>query len=91
MVGTALLNNRILTIVFFLLLPPGTEAHLLFTQLTYENVLAKAPQLYLAPVGYKEKAGALSMSLKSLPQRWGDKTWTQWKVKGVKVIGTVIP
>lgn len=40
------MNNHIFTIVFLFLLPPGTEAQSSFTQLTYENVLAKASELY---------------------------------------------
>lgn len=91
MVGTALLNTGISTVVFLFLLPPGTEAHPSSTQLTYEDVLAKAPQVYLGTAGHEEKASALSVSLRSQPQSWGDKAWTPWKVKGVKVISTVTP
>ena len=43
-------------IISLFLLPPETEAHSSFTQLTHKNVLAKASQLYLGTVGYKKKA-----------------------------------
>lgn len=91
MVGTALLKTGISTVVFLFLLLLLTEAHSSFTQLTYEDVLAKVPRVYLGTVGYKEKAGALSVSLRSQPQSWGDKAWIPWKVKGVKIISTVTP
>lgn len=68
MVGTALLNTGISTVVFLFLLPPGTEARSSSTQLTYEDVLVKAPQVYCSPVGHKERAGALLVSVRSQPQ-----------------------
>lgn len=53
--GPSLLNNHIFTIVFLFLLPPGTEAHSSFTQLTYENVLAKASELCKTQWGTKRR------------------------------------
>lgn len=76
MLCPALLRNHISTIVFLCLLPPGSEANSSFIQLTHKNVLAKASQLYLDTVGYGTKASSLSVSLRSLPLSWGDKTWS---------------